>query len=221
MDEITRKWFDVRKVEVVRAPELVLWHTDEELIRLAGAPSGSRLSVTITTSGQVELLVENDLLLSEPMVRYVVQEPDGYAFHIVNAVQAMNASSRGQGIGSRSMSMGLFEASRHQHFRRVRTMAVGDASSRNALNPLSGYYLWPRMGFDAELPQALMEHADLPEPLRGTRSLLQLIASEDGLDFWARHGSSLWVEFDLRSGSDSWRALQAFMLERGIQVEGT
>lgn len=33
MDEITRKWFDVARVQVRRAPELHGWYADEELVR--------------------------------------------------------------------------------------------------------------------------------------------------------------------------------------------
>lgn len=219
MDAITRKWFDVATVEVVRAPELALWHSDEELIRLSGAPAGSCLAATVTSCGAIELVVKNESLLAEPMVRRIVQEADGYAFHIVNAVIAMNASSIGHGIGSRSVYVELFEASRHAHFRRVRALAVGDARSRVGDRPLSGYSLWPRMGFDADLPEPLKDHAQLPDRHRGDLRLLQLIATAEGAAFWERHGSSLWVEFDLREGSDSWRTLRTFLDERQIEVK--
>ncbi len=38
MDEITKKWFDVSMVRVTRARELHGWYSDEEVIRLSGAP---------------------------------------------------------------------------------------------------------------------------------------------------------------------------------------
>jgi hypothetical protein len=102
MDEVTKKWFDVAMVQVHRAPELDGWYADEELIRLSGAPRGSRLEVNPSTDGTIMLRVVNQDLLCEPMVRRISQEANGrYVFEIHNAAFVLRPEFRQQGIGAR------------------------------------------------------------------------------------------------------------------------
>jgi len=66
-----------------------------------------------------------------------------------------------------------------------------------------GYYRWPRLGFDAALPRAIVR--SLPRALRRARRLLDLMQSQAGREWWRRHGIGLNVAFDLRPGSHCWR----------------
>lgn len=219
MDEITKRWFDVSTVKVERSTEAIGWHSDEELIRLAGAPSGSRLFVSAEDNGKTQLLVENEDLLDEPMVRYIVQEPHGYTFHIVNHTFAMKAKHIGGGIGSRSVCIEIMEAARLGYFNRIRAFAVGDHLACSGAQPLMGYFMWPRMGFDGPIPATLLDHSDLPPAHANARRLVDLMTTKEGQAFWKRHGSSLWLEFDLSADSASWKTLRNHLAAKRIEVE--
>lgn len=219
MDEITRKWFDVTTVEVVRAPELQGWHTDEELIRLSGAPRASRVHVEPASSGKIELRVENQDLLSEPLVRSVAQAPHGgFVFEIQNKAFVLRPRFRGMGIGPRSVAMELHEARRLGYFSKVLVSAVGDWHHRGGIFAMNGYYVWAKMGFNAPLPAAFMGHPNLPPECQHCTSIIQLLATLDGRRFWIRHGSSIDLEFPLREPSDSWEHFRRYAAQEDIEV---
>lgn len=218
MDGITAAWFDAAKVEVVDLlPELDGWLSHDELVRLSGAPNGSKLTVRATDDGLVELKVENPELLSEPMIRLIAQEEDGFAFYIHNSVFVLNDAFLGRGIGPRSVSVEIQQA-KELGFTKILTFAVGDWANFHAAEPLRGYYVWPAMGFDGPIPEALRQHPELPPELLGSTRVLQLWASEAGSDFWMEFGSSLHVEFNLEDGSESWERHWRYTAERDIKV---
>ena len=219
MDEITRKWFDVASVQVRRAPELHGWYADEELVRLAGAPKGSRLEVTPSPDGAIDLRVINEDLLCEPLVRRISQDESGsYVFEIHNAAFVLRPGFRRQGIGTRSVAIELHEALRLGHFSKVTTSAVGDWSSTSGPSAMVGYFAWARMGFNARLPDAVRQNVELPACCRQCEDLNALLATRDGQAFWLRHGRSLHMEFDLAVPSPSWEHFRRYARERNIEV---
>ncbi len=80
MDRTTKAWFDAKTVKLNCHDGLGAWMTDEQWIRLSGAPSNSVVTVSVNSSHQVELKVENSVILAEPMIRLIIQEVGGYAF---------------------------------------------------------------------------------------------------------------------------------------------
>jgi hypothetical protein len=76
----------------------------------------------------------------------------------------------------------------------------------------NGYYTWPRYGFQAPLPPSVLSR--LPLALRHCRTILQLMASARGREWWGTHGETLAVRFDLTPGSRSWATLASYVLER-------
>lgn len=218
MDKITQAWFDTSTVRVERGPELLGWHSDEELIRLSGAPRDSRLKVSVLPEGAIEFRVSNTKVLREDMVRLLVQEADGHAFVLVNAVFVLHDRLLGRGIGPRSVAIELEQARQLGYITRVRTWAVGDQSSFFSDLPLRGYYVWPLMGFDAPLPQELLGHPDLPLHLGCSPSLADVLDAPGGDVFWFTCRSSIWLEFSLAAGSKSWKRLRRYTSERHIEV---
>lgn len=219
MDEITKRWFDVSTVRVHRAPELDGWYADEELIRLSGAPKGSELHVAPMNDGRIGLQVLNQDLLCEPMVRRISQDTHGsYVFEIHNAAFVLRPQFRQQGIGTRSVAIELHEAQRLGHFSKVTTEAVGDWGSRSGPMAMVGYYAWARLGFSAQLPDDLREHAGLPASCRACKDVLELLAVREGRKFWLRYGRSLSMEFLLKETSASWGNFRRYARERSIEV---
>ncbi|MFX1680526.1 hypothetical protein PV762_14900 [Mitsuaria sp. CC2] len=219
MDEITKRWFDVSMVQVHRAPELVGWYADEELIRLSGAPKGSRLEVAPISDGRIELRTINADLFSEPLVRAISQDKNGdYVFEIQNAAFVLRPQFRRLGIGTRSVAIELHEARRLAHFSKVWVSAVGDATSLEEPMAMVGYYAWARMGFNAPLPLDLSSHPSMPSAGRACSDLIGLLASSEGREFWRRFGRTLFMEFSLKKSSESWEHFLRYTKERNIEV---
>lgn len=218
MDKTTQAWFDSSTVTVARGAGLEAWQTDEELVRLSGAPKDSLLSVTINANHAIELRVSNPQILREDMVRLLVQEEGGYSFHILNAAFVINDWLLSRGIGPRGVAIQLRQARQLGYISRVRTWAVGNRRTFEAESPLRGYYVWPMMGFNAPLPKHLLDHDDLPQGLDARSTLLDLLASDEGESLWLEQGDSIWVEFDLRFPSRSWERLARYTQQRNIEV---
>lgn len=216
MDATTQKWFNSSTVKVERDPTLQGFHTDEELIRLSGAPANSTLKVSVIRDVSIELRVVNPTVVKE-MVRYVFQEPGEYAFYIVNAVFVLQDNLLSKGIGPRSISIQL-EQAKELGYKRVQTFAVGDWPNFNAAMPLRGYYVWPLMGFDAEILSTLLQHPSFPNGLSATPNLLELFATTQGEKFWLIYGSSIHVKFELAAGSGSWIRHAKYVWQRNIKV---
>ncbi|KQV52859.1 hypothetical protein ASC95_08655 [Pelomonas sp. Root1217] len=219
MDNTTKEWFDPSTVKVERTADVEGWQTDEELVRLSGAPKGSVLRVSVNDKGAIELRVSNPSVLGEDMVRVLVQEADGFAFHIVNAVFVLKEELLARGIGPRSVTIELLQAKALGYITRVKTWAIGNRATFEGEPPLRGYYVWPLMGFDAPVPAELLTHPGLPPALPEPPTLQGLFETEAGEGFWLKHGDSLWVEFDLREGSTSWKRLARYTSERNIDVQ--
>jgi len=77
-----------------------------------------------------------------------------------------------------------------------------------------GYYLFPRLGFDAPIPDQLAGR--LPPGLRRVRRLLDLMRFEAGRQWWRLHGVGLEATFDLRPGSCSWMVFRRYLAERAL-----
>jgi hypothetical protein len=218
MDRTTKTWFDAKAVRLNCHDGLGAWMTDEQWIRLSGAPSNSVVTVSVNSSHQVELKVENSVILAEPMIRLIIQEVGGYAFYIRNAAFVLNGNHMGKHLGARSICMEIQQAKELGFFSKIQTHAVGNWGAFHGKEPLRGYYIWPMMGFDARLPLSLLAHPAFPPTLRHCQTLLELLKSEAGEVFWLENGDSLLVEFDLKDGSESWIRLSHYMKQRNIEV---
>jgi hypothetical protein len=73
----------------------------------------------------------------------------------------------------------------------------------------NGYYLWPRFGFDGPLPSQIRQ--ELPQDLAAAQTVLDLMQSKAGRQWWRRHGVAIRVRFDLTLESRSWRAFLRYL----------
>ncbi len=63
-----------------------------------------------------------------------------------------------------------------------------------------GYLAWPILGYDGPIPEEIL--AELPERLQKLTTVQQLIADEEGQDWWHNVGDTVDLSFDLAPGSD-------------------
>lgn len=87
-----------------------------------------------------------------------------------------------------------------------------------------GYKVWPKMGYDGEIPEGVeitseieerLEEAGFEKPYR----VSHLYKIEGGQEFWEEHGDSFYAEFDTTPGSQSMRVLEAYLRKR-MEREG-
>lgn len=103
---------------------------------------------------------------------------------------------------ARTLGFSVIEAS----VLRGRTIWLGESN---------GYYSWPRLGFDCDLPPKL--HDRLPDDLKTCRRLLDVLATSRGREWWRANGITLDCEFDTAPDSRSMRTLRAYVAEKGWQ----
>lgn len=107
---------------------------------------------------------------------------------------------------------------------RIETLAAGSGGHFSRGAPawegrFNGYYTWARLGYDGDVPERTL--GALPPGLKarlGDRPTVQgLLALPGGLEAWKEYGDEFEGTFDLTPGSNSVRALEAYMKERGAR----
>lgn len=82
----------------------------------------------------------------------------------------------------------------------VETCGVWKAEGNCRTPDWTGYYVWPRFGFDATMSRT--QHARLPVRYKGSRDVQKLLAKPGGPDVWRRFGGRLFdLTFDLTPDS--------------------
>lgn len=106
------------------------------------------------------------------------------------------------------------DAARKAGVARIVLSAAGNSSKTHG-SPWRGYTIWPRMGFDAPLPDSIRSR--LPESLSRAKSLLDLHATPEGTRWWRDNGEDIDVSFDLRDASSP----QSKVMDRFIKKFST
>lgn len=108
------------------------------------------------------------------------------------------------------------EAARKAGAAKVMFNAAGNSGKGGSDASWKGYTIWPRMGFDARLPESVRER--LPPSLASARTLLQLHATPEGTKWWAKNGEDIDVVFDLKDkGSVQNKIMDRFLKRFGTQ----
>lgn len=153
------------------------------------ADSPTRIGLTISGPGWT-------------MERSYSSRPSGlYAYH-----EFFKVGQGGEGVG-RDIFARQVEELRAGGFRAIETKAAGGPGQE-----LVGYYVWPRLGFDGELPAKVRDL--LPPELAGAVRVSDLVSTPAGRDWWKANGSSIEVAFDLAPASKGSQVLDAYLAEK-------
>ena len=181
--------------------------TERQVARLAMAPSGSRVEVTSPMPGLMILESTHPFLIPGTNMTVLVQVPD-----LPRTVQLTTYSLREQapaGLGLRASALMVREAA-------ALGFSAIDAYAPVGQGNLNGYYTWPRFGFDA--PLTAEDRAALPPSIAGAQTLLDVMASAEGRDWWRAEGHSVQLQFDLAPDSPSQQALALYLREKGARL---
>lgn len=177
--------------------------------RITGAPDGSTIFESHATAGNIQRTlwrIENDIFMSSSWRELIVLENGQKELH--NIVLELTEPQQGKGIGARIFARQARQA-QEEGVIRIRCTAM-----RGTLH--NGYYTWPRLGCDAALPSDLI--ARLPMQLRSATTILDLMATDEGRQWWRLNGDTMSMTFDLRAGSRSWQVLNDYLAQHGINL---
>lgn len=214
-DAITAQYFGGKNIQIISndagCPFDAIENADL-IARLTGAPNGSLIEVWFyEKTGQVDFCVRNGALFELPSFRSLYREPSGLTLLVLeNAGLFILPGLQDKGIGTRAVIIGLHAAA-ELGVDKVRTKAIGARDQ-----PCKGYYVWPTLGFDADIPQAKIR--DLPVRFSGARRLSELVVEAGGRAWWYDNGLDIEVEFDLHPESTSWAILKAYMTAKAIKL---
>ena len=180
--------------------------------KLTGAPDGSYMLPVITPGGDLEIEVAHDDII-ETMQRTVQQGAHGFQL-VSNDILVIKKEFRGLGIAIRSFAIEAREAQR-LGIAKIKALAAGKVGDE-----FSGWYLWVRAGFQADLDaaeRALLAGEAAPA-LRAAQTLHDLMRTQEGVDWWRSHGRGRQVEFDLAPASAHWDILNLYLAEKGVII---
>jgi hypothetical protein len=110
--------------------------------------------------------------------------------------------------------------------KKITTLAARADDIDDPNNAMNGFYTWPRLGYDASIPER--EFKKMPPELQAQvganptgskteRSILDLMATTAGRDWWKANGTDIRAEFDLSDGSLSMRTLEKYLNDRAAK----
>lgn len=211
-DELTKQIFNQNRINLVLGEGVDAESLDDSasIARLVGAPDDSIVHVD-EDDEQMIFRVENPIYFSDHPVWAAFNEAGrGGALRLHAHQLNLRPELKGRGIGPRCVIVSIYEAKK-QGFSHVSLSAFGGLDGDGF-----GYYVWPCLGFDAEIPEAT--RANLPLSLQTRMRLSDLLRDLEGRNWWRERGRTIEAEFDLADNSASWKLLSMYMMRKGIHL---
>ncbi|VWB37232.1 hypothetical protein BLA15816_06636 [Burkholderia lata] len=196
---------------------------DELLVALCGAPAESDIQAYLDSADRLTFAVTHPTLIRSENRVSVLKTRDTRVLEL-GSIDLVDDAVAGLGA---AMLWRIVRACDRLRIARISTFAIGGrkAAPEPGGPRLSGYYAWPRFGFDAPIPNRQGDEAALfqyfpgyPVGLadRSLRSLRALYATRFGRDFWRVAGSHRWMTFEVAPHGHSVLTLQQYLIEKGI-----
>lgn len=186
--------------------------SEHGIAELVGAPAGMSMQIHANTQDPFSVSISGKSHHVADMQRTLKVTPHG-ELEIRNDMFSVRRNHRGQGIGENVFSQQVEQAAR-SGVRRITALSARTAG-------MNGYKVWPSLGYNAPLTnyqkQRLQDDVRLPEHVRQAQDILDLYQTQEGKDWWSKHGESTRMDFDLHPGSKSMQALQARRQAKGMQ----
>ena len=208
--------------------------SQESLILMAGAPTGSTITLSIVSEEYIPpgpddpqkkaeitppgLLVKvaNDHYLSEPNSVTIYKESlSGRGIYINLVMFRKDIATAVGGLMIKTILLGIESLGEgKKSFERLRLMAAGGRMWGDMKNGgrWGGYKAWPQYGFDMPLGEATMEifpmFEKFPKKLASCKSVSALLALAGGANFWAVVGDGYYMTFELGPSSAERKCLE-------------
>ena len=190
--------------------------TPSEIAKLAGTTASA--DVEISYDGNEIGIKSEDGFSSE---RIIMKDRGGDPY-IYNSWFSVNV--KGEGLGSTILARQVQNAINHG-FAKIKCSAARG-------NAMTGYYVWPLLGYDGPVPDKFSnpdrfrgpsraefeeEFKNLPENLKNATMVSEFFKTQEGMEFWKKWGLTFDATFDLSEGSYS-RRWFAHRIERKENV---
>lgn len=190
--------------------------TKSEIAKLAGTTASA--DVEISYDGNEIGITSEDGFRSE---RIIMKDRSGSPY-IYNSW--FSVSVKGEGLGSTILARQVQNAINHG-FAKIECSAARG-------NQMTGYYVWPLLGYDGPVPRKFPnpsrfyglqraefeeEFKNLPENLKNATMVSEFFKTQEGMEFWKKWGLTFDATFDLSEGSYS-RRWFAHRIERKENV---
>lgn len=185
--------------------------SDDEWSELAGAPTGSRVAVTVyinSLSGKPDKIGvswTHEGLGAEGH-RAIRRTYEGDLVMWVTGMEL--GENKSKGLGTQILHREILAAER---------LGIGTVRLLAEAPPKNGYYSWARLGFDRQLSSL----DRLPAEWAGAKRVSDLMKTQEGRDWWKENiKQDQYLDFDVKSGSLSRRILDEYIKERFSRGQG-
>ncbi len=176
--------------------------SNEEIIGLTGAPDGAKVHAR-REGASIYFRIHHPLYHTESHRR--IYRSHDRSLVMVNELLELDEDAP-EGFGLRILAKQVAQAKTFG-IERIDTLAARNST-------MNGYYTWPRYGFDGPLEEGHIY--DLPEEFQWAEYVSDLMASEEGREYWREYGDSIRVSFDLAPDSYSMQVLQQYLEIRRV-----
>jgi GNAT superfamily N-acetyltransferase len=171
-----------------------------------GAPHDAVVTFVRTTPDLLAIHFTTPVLSATRIIKR-----DGDKVTINNRSFHVADESRGKGIGADVFGRQVHHAA-DLGVDHIHTLAEGTGGS-------NGAYTWPRFGYDAPLDRSYY-HSSLPPALAGATRISDLMKTPEGRSWWKENGAGGEMKFDLKTGSLSRQAWDAYRAAKSAKPEG-
>jgi len=186
-------------------------YTVKQMVALTAPREGAVVTISEITDHK-----KMDSYEQEKAVSVTVRHPDYHAERTIHANYIYNnifeKTSAGHAKGSALSALGVdvvadqvAEADKVGGIKKLKLLAAGEGNHTHIPTKdgrFAGYYLWPRMGYDAPIDMDNFRNparAELKDRIASTKAtrLSDIMRDEVSTYLWQKHGASQSVEFDL------------------------
>jgi hypothetical protein len=195
----------------------------QQLFDVLGIPNGSIIT-TLIGRDAVTVAAKLETMGIEILRNAIIEDDGNWVFYWHD--MRISEVFQKQSIGS-CVYLHALRAAMYYGFKMV-TMQAMRIDEPNPERQMTGYCVFPKLGFDGILSENLEEYAELitilqdkgvlSEELEQIITVQDLLTLERGKEFWELHGYSLYMTFNLESHSSSWEIFEAYLSRRGIEL---
>lgn len=187
-------------------------YTPEQLARLVGPLSGARVKLRAAEKldefdeDAIEIDIDHKYYKAN---RRIVRDERGRT--VIENVSFDAKPGAPKGLGVRALHRQA-TAANQAGIKTIRTLASGEPGTK-----LNGYYTWPRIGYNGEIPATL--RANMPKELRSSKTTHELFDKPGGAEWWKKNGYEHEAEFDTGPNSEHMKRLRRYAEVTGIDPE--
>lgn len=182
----------------------------DDIAKLIGAIEDTKVIVSSENVGGLDRLniAASNPIFEAPQERIIYKDWDG------NLVMANETfflkDSAPPGTGTKI----LYREVKALQAAGFKTIYTNGGREDKGPQKLVGYYVWPRLGFDSDIPYGTRRSFS-GTPYENYKKVSDFMKTPGGRDAWKRNGVLMGLQFDLTPNSPSMKVLEAYVKAKG------